>query len=431
MHARQFVRQTPYLAWVMLYCAVTWGLFGVTLGLVTPNLRAQLHLRYEDMGLLMALWATASVVGSLLGGAVAHRQPPRRLFLVYATLATGLLVVLSQAQSFGVLVASFVLIAMAESALFTLGHGVLASLSTDAELRTRIIGLVDVGYSLGTLLAPLWVSAWFAHDPAWRGPYTGFVVLMALLGLLLSPPAPYRTLKLHAGDAAEPAGPDAPAVQAPSASDGGYGFLLRQPVVRFGLTAAALIGFVEWGQNFWLVSYVQQGLDWGETLARQAVFALMGGMLAGRIWQTFVPSRWTMNQKIRHLGSLCVLGLLAQNGAGWLGQLVPAWLAAGQVGVVVASLAVGLGVSVAFPILLGTLVHAQPQQASRLSALTMIAICLGAALASQSIGRLADLWGMDSAFALLLLSALGYRLALRPLGRVTEAAPADAPSTPT
>ena len=77
MHARQFIRQTPYLAWVMLYCAVTWGLFGVTLGLVTPNLRAQLHLRYEDMGLLMALWATASVVGSLLGGAAGHRQRVR------------------------------------------------------------------------------------------------------------------------------------------------------------------------------------------------------------------------------------------------------------------------------------------------------------------------------------------------------------------
>jgi fucose permease len=415
MHARQFVRQTPYLAWVMLYCAVTWGLFGVTLGLVTPNLRAQLHLRYEDMGLLMALWATASVVGSLLGGMVAHRHPPRRLFLGYATLATGLLVLLSQAQTFGVLMVSFVLIAMAESALFTLGHGVLASLSTDAELRTRIIGLVDVGYSLGTLLAPLWVSAWFAHNPEWRGPYTGFVVLMAVLGLLFSPSAPYRTLNLHAADH----GTNHPATEAapPPAAAGGYGFLLRQPVVRFGLLAAALIGFVEWGQNFWLVSYVQQGLEWGETLARQAVFALMGGMLAGRIWQTFVPSRWTMAQKIRHLGSLCVLGLLAQNGAGWLGQLAPAWQGVGQAGVVVASLAVGLGVSVAFPILLGTLVHAQPQHASRLSALTMIAICLGAALASQSIGRLADLWGMDSAFALLLLSALGYRWALRPLER--------------
>jgi MFS family permease len=417
MHARQFVRQTPYLAWVMLYCAVTWGLFGVTLGLVTPNLRAQLHLRYEDMGLLMALWATASVVGSLLGGMVAHRYPPRRLFLGYATLATGLLVLLSQAQSFGVLMVSFVLIAMAESALFTLGHGVLASLSTDAELRTRIIGLVDVGYSLGTLLAPLWVSAWFAHNPEWRGPYTGFVVLMAVLGLLFSPPAPYRTLNLHTAD--HSTDHNVPET-APPAPAGGYGFLLRQPVVRFGLLAAALIGFVEWGQNFWLVSYVQQGLEWGETLARQAVFALMGGMLAGRIWQTFVPSRWTMAQKIRHLGSLCVLGLLAQNGAGWLGQLAPAWQGVGQAGVVVASLAVGLGVSVAFPILLGTLVHAQPQHASRLSALTMIAICLGAALASQSIGRLADLWGMDSAFALLLLSALGYRWALRPLARVTD-----------
>jgi len=169
LNTRHFIRQTPYLAWVMLYCAVTAGMFGVMLGLVTPNLRAQWQLSYQDMGLLMTLSSAGGVVGSLLGGHIAKRFGARRLFLAYAGFTLTMLVGLANAPTFGVLVACFALTAVTESALFTLGHGVLANMSTDSETRTRFIGLVDVGFSLGTLVAPLWVAGWFAVDPAWRG----------------------------------------------------------------------------------------------------------------------------------------------------------------------------------------------------------------------------------------------------------------------
>ena len=181
-----------------------------------------------------------------------------------------------------------------------------------------------------------------------------------------------------------------------------------------------LVGFVEWGQNYWLVSYVEQGLQWGEHLARAAVFCLMLGMLSGRLWQTFVASRWSMEQKISRLALLCAAALLTQNAAGWASQMWPAWGTPMQLLFVLASFGVGLGVSVGFPILLGSLIHALPGEASRLSALVMIATSLGAALASQSVGRLADAWGMTTAFGLLMVSALTYAGTLRLLHRRLE-----------
>jgi len=229
----------------------------------------------------------------------------------------------------------------------------------------------------------------------------GFVVVLVAM---LWPRGAYTGLALN-----QPT-PDATSPE--PVPDRSYLALATHPVVLPGLVAASLVGYVEWGQNYWLVSYVEQGLAWGATLARQAVFALMLGMLLGRVWQTFVASRWTMDTKITRLAWLCVGALLVQNAAGWLAHTQPAWAAPMQALFVLASLGVGLGVSVGFPILLGSLIHALPEEASRLSALMMIAISTGAALASQSVGRLADTWGMAVAFGLLLASALAYVAAL-------------------
>ena len=63
----------PYVAWIILYCAVTWGIFGALLGAVTPNLRAQMGVSFQQMGWLMAIWSAGGAVGSLLGGAIAKR----------------------------------------------------------------------------------------------------------------------------------------------------------------------------------------------------------------------------------------------------------------------------------------------------------------------------------------------------------------------
>ena len=234
------LRGLPYVAWIILYCALTWGIFGALLGAVTPNLRAQMGVSFQQMGWLMAIWSAGGAVGSLLGGAIAKRFPPRRLLRAYTAAVVVALAGVLLAPSFGWLAFFMVTIATFETALFTVGHGLLAELSDEPEQRARIISLVDVGYSLGTMFSPLMAAAVLAANPNWRGPYVvfGFMALVMLLMTLQR--RHLRTVAFRSDHAhAEATG------QVYQPLD--YGGLLRQPVVRWVLFAGVCSGLCEWG----------------------------------------------------------------------------------------------------------------------------------------------------------------------------------------
>ncbi|WP_168708589.1 MFS transporter [Hydrogenophaga sp. PAMC20947] len=431
------LRNLPFVGWLFLYCALLWGTFGALLGAVTPNLRAQMGVSFQDVGWLMAIWSGGSVIGSLLGGAVAKRWPPRKLLMVYTVLVVVSLVGVLLASTFFWLAVFMVSIATFETALFTLGHGLLAELSDDPEQRTRIIGLVDVGYSLGTVISPLLVTGALWLSTSWRAPYAVFGVL--LLGMLfmslqtrrlstvqfrgqggpvsVAPPTPARTMAPKHAEVEAAAEPDAGARQ-PMASAVAHGYLglLRQPVVRWVVLAGIFAGLCEWGQYFWFVSYAHETLDVNEQSARLVLGFLMAGMVTGRIWQAFFPSRFSMEQKIQGLGVLAAVSLWAL----WLTPAgVPwAWLALCNFGA-------GLGVSVAFPILLGIALRAFAHDAPRLSALLMIAIALGSQVAGVLMGGLAQWLGLRVAYGTLALASAAFVYCVWRLVRQVRFAPAD------
>ncbi|MDP2093032.1 MAG: hypothetical protein Q8K50_03955, partial [Hydrogenophaga sp.] len=133
------------------------------------------------------------------------------------------------------------------------------------------------------------------------------------------------------------------------------------------------------------------------------------GMVVGRVWQAFGHSRWSLEQKILRLGTLASVALAAM----WY---TPAgapfgWLA-------LCNFAAGLGVSVAFPILLGSALRGFPQEAPRLSALLMIAFTVGAQLAALLMGELAETQGLRVAYATLVLAAVAFVGCVWQLGRL-------------
>lgn len=404
------LRGLPYVAWIILYCAVTWGVFGALLGAVTPNLRAQMGVSFQQVGWLMAIWSAGGVVGSLLGGAIAKRFAPRRLLRVY-TLAVMLAVggVLA-APSFGWLAACMVAVATFETALFTLGHGLLAEMSDDPEQRTRIISLVDVGYSTGSVLSPLLAAAALAAHPSWRSPYVVFAVMALVLLALTLHRRHLRTVRFRADHAPAEAAPGDRQPLAPL----GYAGLLRQPLVRWVLLAGLCSGLSEWGQYFWFVSFATEALGQHEQAARLALGFLMAGMVTGRIWQAFIHSRWSMEEKIQGLGALAAVALagvwLSPAGAPFV------WLA-------LCNYLTGLGVSVGFPILLGIALRGFPQEAPRLSALLMIVFSAGAQIAAVLMGELAEQVGLRLAYAVLVAAAAGFVLCAWRLGREVSARP--------
>lgn len=431
------LRNLPFVGWLFLYCAVLWGTFGALLGAVTPNLRVQMDVSFQAVGWLMAVWSAGGVIGSLLGGAVAKRWPPRKLLLLYTVLVVASLVGVLLASSFFWLAVFMVSIATFETALFTLGHGLLAEISDDPEQRTRIIGLIDVGYSLGTVISPLLVTASLGLSTSWRAPYAVFGVL--LLGMLFMAlqtrrlsSVQFRGTGAHAAapdrvvTQAADADPDAPSapVDVPPQSDAGsaHGYLglLRQPVVRWVVLAGMCAGLAEWGQYFWFVSYAHETLGVGEQSARLVLGFLMVGMVTGRIWQAFFNSRFTMDQKILGLSMLAGVSL-------WALWLTPAgaplaWLA-------LCNFCAGLGVSVAFPILLGIALRAFSHDAPRLSALLMIAIALGSQVAGVLMGGLAQWLGLRVAYGTLALASAALIYSVWRLVTLARAVPVEANGT--
>ena len=389
------LRGLPYVAWVILYCAVTWGIFGALLGAVTPNLRAQMGVSFQQVGWLMAIWSAGGAVGSLLGGAIAKRFPPRRLLRAYTAAVMVAVVGVLLAPSFVWLAVFMVAVATFETALFTLGHGLLAEMSDDPEQRARIISLVDVGYSTGSVISPLLAAATLALDPSWRSPYLAFAALALVLLLLTLPRGPLRSVQFRADHAPDASAAPGTAGSAPL----GYAGLLRQPLVRWVLLAGLCSGLSEWGQYFWFVSFATDALGQHEQTARLALGFLMAGMISGRVWQAFVHSRWRMEQKIQGLGLLAALALAGV----WLSPAdAPfAWLA-------LCNFLTGLGVSVGFPILLGIALRSFPQEAPRLSALLMIVFSAGAQIAALLMGELAEHFGLRAAYAVLVGAAFGF-----------------------
>jgi predicted MFS family arabinose efflux permease len=389
------LRGLPYVAWVILYCAVTWGIFGALLGAVTPNLRAQMGVSFQQVGWLMAIWSAGGAVGSLLGGAIAKRFPPRRLLRAYTAAVMVAVVGVLLAPSFAWLAFFMVAVATFETALFTLGHGLLAEMSDDPEQRARIISLVDVGYSTGSVLSPLLAAATLALDPSWRSPYLAFAALALVLLLLTLPRGPLRSVQFRADHVPDASAAPGTAGSAPL----GYAGLLRQPLVRWVLLAGLCSGLSEWGQYFWFVSFATEALGQHEQTARLALGFLMAGMVTGRVWQAFVHSRWRMEQKIQGLGLLAALALAGV----WLSPAdAPfAWLA-------LCNFLTGLGVSVGFPILLGIALRSFPQEAPRLSALLMIVFSAGAQIAALLMGELAEQFGLRAAYAVLVGAAFGF-----------------------
>lgn len=397
----QFLRQIPYLSWVIVLCAFSWGVFGTMLGAVTPQLRQDLHLGYADMGVLMAIWPLGSAIGSIMGGQIAQRFAPRRLLLSYAILAVLLLLCIVLAQHFWQLVLGFFCIAITETALFTVGHGLLAALSTDPERRTRIISLVDVGYSLGTLCAPLWVMAVYLFVPSWRWPYAAFLLLLLGLTAALWPRRAYEGAQAAAWADSASAAPHSPA----AGRTEGYAALLRQPLVRWLWAAGFFVGFAEVGAYFWYVSYAIEAWSLSERQAHLGLACFTLGMVGGRLWQAFWESRWRMGQKIRYLG---LLGLLSVSLLGLSAFLPFSAFTPGSTAVMLwhglCNLGLGLGIAVAFPVLLGRAIHAFAHEASRLSALLMLSITVGSQCAGLGIGLASKHIGIHAAYLSLALA---------------------------
>jgi MFS family permease len=391
MKLRAFIVGVPYLGWAVVYTAVCWGLFNAILGAVTPELRRELA-DYQQLGILMLAGSTGALLGAFQGGRLAQRHAPRRLFLSYCTVALLALGMIVTSHGFVTLTLGFFFIAIVQTAMFTLGHSILAAVQTESTVRARLLSLVDVAWSGGSLLAPSAVIVLQGYREGWRLPYEAFFVPLLAAMLLFARRRPFQAR----------AAPSLPATTADRSAPIAYLALLRRPTMRWAAVAGVLSGFVEWGQSFWYVSYATNVQQLTPNSARVGMQAFIAGMVLARCVQAFVDSNWSLRERLWRLNLLAVAGI-------GLSVLWPGhgWFALYALG----NFLLGLGIGVVFPILLALMIDELPAQASRLSGLLMVSFTLGAQAAGLLIGMLNDHHGLHTGYGMLLLAALGFTVA--------------------
>lgn len=389
-----FVRQIPFLAWVLMFATLAFGLFGNFLGSLTPELSKDLALSPKDIGHLMMAVSAGGGIGAFLGGDIAHRFRAAPLMLSYFALIGVSVLGIVTAPSFFWVCAWFLMYSITSTAVFTLAHSIMTMLNLGDDLRPRLLALIDVGFSVGATLSPLWVTLFLVAFDGWRYPISFFVMPLLLLILLITRPASFSTLS----NLQPIPNADGDTVNH-SRQAASYLDLIRAPWAKWAWICGILIGFVEWGQTYWFVMYASTDRGIDPNKARIALAAFTGGMLFIRIWQAFFHSRLTSEQRLKRLSLIgAVMFILLASMPKDVGAL-PLY-AMNFLG--------GVGIGVVFPLLLSHLIDRAPESTAKFSALLMLMILAGLQLAGIVVGYLATHVDVRTGYAMMAVAMVGF-----------------------
>ncbi|WP_179381789.1 MFS transporter [Jannaschia marina] len=376
-----------------------WGLLGVVLGPLLPEIRVAFDLTSTAAGTIFFLWSVGFSLGSFGSRAVLDRVAPLPLLAGLGLCASAAAVVLHQAPDYLSFAVAFLCIGLAGGATFTAGHTLIGR----AFVRRRVAALsaLDIVFSTGNIAAPIAVIALLSAGYSWTLPFLGLAALFALgsgiCGLAMVFTAPR--------------GRDADGSEEEDGTDTAGG------KVSLGLLAVAsfALGWIEQGQHVWLVSFgISSGQD--ENVARLGHAAFLAGMLGVRLLAVILDQRMQSALVLRTLFAVIAAGFAILV----LGRSPSAYL--------VGSTMMGAGIGALFPVFLGRATGVDPKGTATFSMVMIVSIAVGGQLASLGLGLLADLGDIVTAFwvnglivVLLVLAAERFRHATGAEGvRVTH-----------
>jgi MFS family permease len=350
----------------LAYCMVGFfAYFQVSLGLVMPSLRGELDLSYTVASLHYSAFALGMILAGVAGDVLARRLGRRVTFwggglgmalgaLAFATSSQAILTILSS---------------LAMGALGAMSYGTVNAALSDRYGEWRSVALTESQATASTfvVLTPLLVGLFQRTNLGWR---SALLLASALLAV-----AALRYYQVPLPSSRQPA-------DGICRSD-------RLPRTFWVYWAAILfVVCVEYCMVYWGASFLEDAVGLSRPHASTALSALFIGMVVGRL----AGSR--MNRVVGSGPVLLISFSLALVGFSlfWLAPLP--WLNIAGLSLM------GVGMSNMFPLILSSAVATAPDNADTATARLIMVSGLAILLAPFTLGVIADLVGIRSAYVL-------------------------------
>ena len=370
---RRFATSVIFIGFFLL------GMVFILWGILLPDLAKSLAMSEVVSGAFFTLISFGAIVGAFIGGKYIQKFDFMSLFACLTLLVALLLVALSTVTHWAWLLLGAFTLGLICSSLFTIGHTMIARLHADR--RSSMMGLMDFMFSLGTLAAPLYISALYLFEHDWRWPLRWLSIAIVLL-------AAYAWYVARQGKKRLAGTP------AKSQKSLSYGTVIKQPVFLLLALAAVGYGAVEFGNGNWFVSYAQEGRGFSGEEARMVFAFFTAGMAISRLGFALLLRWFSAHRLMVILASVMALGTLMIKLA-----VEPQLMAFGN-------LLVGLGLGGLFPLMLSAAMDIDSDNGPLISGVCVIGSSIGVQVASFGTGFWASYAPLSTAFWVIPLGGL-------------------------
>ncbi|NCP64871.1 MAG: MFS transporter [Paraglaciecola sp.] len=347
------------------------GMVFILWGILLPDLAQSLAMSEVVSGVFFTLISVGAIIGAFIGGKHIQKFDFMSSFATLSLGIASLLMAMSMVTHWAWLLAGALFMGMICSSLFTIGHTVIARLHV--AKRSKMMGLMDFMFSLGTLAAPFYISALYLLEKDWRWP-------LRWLALAIILQAGYAWYAARRGKKFS-------AVTAPQLRNKlSYAEVIKQPIFLLLALAALGYGAVEFGTANWFVSYAQQGRGFTGEDARLVFAYFTAGMVISRLTFASLLRWFSPHRLMATLASIMAVGAFMVK------------LASDPSLMSVGNLLLGLGLGGLFPLLLSSAMDIDSDKGPVLSGVCVIGSSIGVQIASFGTGFWAHFAPLTTAF---------------------------------
>jgi FHS family glucose/mannose:H+ symporter-like MFS transporter len=355
-------------------------LWVMVIGLLGPSLPAiveDLGISYAQAGLFFTLLSLGSLFGASLGASASDRLPRKALYAACALCLAAGLALVGFMPGYITVAGMVFLLSVAGSPLGSIGQSIM--LGAAPGRRERNLSLFTTFGAMGSLIAPILVSANFTAGLAWRFGFLETAGIALALGIAIFavpiPKAGVPRERTHA-----------------------FAMLANRRVLATGVmiffSVAIDLGFV-----YWLAEYFASELGVSLRLSSSVVGVYLVGIISGRLLMPLALKRLRAETLLPASLTLTLGGILAF-------ILVPGPGAKAGLCAVY-----GLGVGPVFPLLMARGTREFPEQSGAVSGILYAGIALGGMAFPLLVGALAGKFGIARSYWFCAAAAGGLLIA--------------------